>query len=876
MSELQEWVITLHRKEDLESFYDDMETPGGNLYIPNRSVEVANKRPISRNTHYILDDDEATMVLNDARVWDVVTLAELEEHTPEPCGFSIDNGIFSKSSIANGTHINWGLLRHTERQTRAGWSSGDSATEDIVSTSSGKNVDVLIVDGHIEPSHPEMAHPDSVSDYVDTALANNSSNGAVFDRQITARGLKMVVAGAVGGQSAVPDAWAEKTAKMVTLLIDPTYPLINTDYQINLIKTLQGDTGTVHAGLPAVQRIAYGAGSEYSPNFLTDVGAAQYAGYVNFLDSHVHNDMVWYANISGPSPSVGDRDIEELVEHLMHTIHLFGVMGAVPGSETAVNWLATNNVNWQTTELHLAMKEAIDGGFFDPSGYASDWATVDEAAEVAYKEYMYLVNWSMWDMSTFWDGGSLAPEWSDSLKTPAGMLANNPKGYALFKSYFQPVLSKPDFDVLRDIFRNNDAGPSYYTPASNGASRVKQINWFSHGGSGTYDYTPYINASNPVNEGLSSDNNHGAHCAGTVAGNTQGWARNSDIYNISPYSSNPNGNISSTMWDYIREWHNTKRINPATGRRNPTVSNHSYGSGINLYRDAISYSSYKFPYSITYRGTTTAVNQGDELTAAQLEAAGLNVLSGTFNVGGTPTVLEYTRIPYYDTARFADIQDAIDDGIIVVYAAGNDNNKITIASDVDYNNQLTLRLANLFDRTYTYMKGSASGQGVDNSIVVGALETDDRLGKAYFSNYGSAVDIFAAGMTIQSSVNDRTFTSASSIDDPRDSNYDQAKYQGTSMAAPQVTGILALMAESWQDMSQQQANDWLKETAVTGNMYDSGTPPTSSYALDGANDAIAYWKNLRPDTGAAYPFQKKGRRKETSITYPRPKIRHRG
>ena len=107
MSELQEWVITLHRKEDLESFYDDMETPGGNLYIPNRSVEVANKRPISRNTHYILDDDEATMVLNDARVWDVVTLAELEEHTPEPCGFSIDNCIFSKSSIANGTHINW-------------------------------------------------------------------------------------------------------------------------------------------------------------------------------------------------------------------------------------------------------------------------------------------------------------------------------------------------------------------------------------------------------------------------------------------------------------------------------------------------------------------------------------------------------------------------------------------------------------------------------------------------------------------------------------------------------------------------------------------------------------------------------------------------
>ena len=325
----------------------------------------------------------------------------------------------------------------------------------------------------------------------------------------------MVVAGAVGGQTAVPDMWAEKTAKMVTLLIDQTYPLINVDHQINLIKTLQGATGTIHAGLPAVQRIAYGGGSEYSPNFLTDAGAAQYAGYVDFLDNHVHNDMVWYANISGPSPSVGDRDIEELVEHLMHTIHLFGIMGAVPGSETAVNWLATNNVNWQTTELHLAMKEAIDGGFFDPSGYASDWATVDEAAEVAYKEYMYLMNWSMWDMSTFWDGGSLSPEWSDSVKTPSGMLTNNPKGYALFKSYFEPVLSKPDFVVLRDIFRDNDNCPSYYTPAANGASRINQFNWFSltsalgFGSNGTYTYNRSGSYTNVADE---ADNNHGCHC----------------------------------------------------------------------------------------------------------------------------------------------------------------------------------------------------------------------------------------------------------------------------------------------------------------------------------------------------------------------------
>ena len=55
---MKEWIITLHNKEDLEDFYNDMETPGGKLYIPGRAVECSDKRPISRNTHYMLEDDE--------------------------------------------------------------------------------------------------------------------------------------------------------------------------------------------------------------------------------------------------------------------------------------------------------------------------------------------------------------------------------------------------------------------------------------------------------------------------------------------------------------------------------------------------------------------------------------------------------------------------------------------------------------------------------------------------------------------------------------------------------------------------------------------------------------------------------------------------
>jgi hypothetical protein len=124
--------------------------------------------------------------------------------------------------------------------------------------------------------------------------------------------------------------------------------------------------------------------------------------------------------------------------------------------------------DWQNTALHLAMKEVIDAGLYDPSGYAPDWNTDPEKAAVAYTEYTYLVNWSMWNMSVYWDGGSLSPEWDDSLKTPAGMLANNPLGYALFNTYFAPVLSKPNFATIESIFGENDTGVSGYVPTSVG------------------------------------------------------------------------------------------------------------------------------------------------------------------------------------------------------------------------------------------------------------------------------------------------------------------------------------------------------------------------------------------------------------------------
>jgi hypothetical protein len=170
--------------------------------------------------------------------------------------------------------------------------------------------------------------------YVSTSLIADATNSAVFDRSLTVNGILVVAAGAVGGQLAVPDEWTKKVGRSYQLLMDSNASGINTTAQQQMIRTLNGAAGTWHAGYQTAQRIGYGGGSEYTPNWLTDIGAASYAGYTDFLDQHAVNDMVWYKNNNGWN-GTGTKDIEEVFEHIMHTIHLYGVRGGVEGSVVA-------------------------------------------------------------------------------------------------------------------------------------------------------------------------------------------------------------------------------------------------------------------------------------------------------------------------------------------------------------------------------------------------------------------------------------------------------------------------------------------------------------------------------------------------------------
>jgi subtilisin family serine protease len=543
----REYVVTLYKHEDLEDFYNDMETPGGALFIPDRAVPVKNRRPVSRNTNYKLTEDEVTLIRQDPRVMAV-------ELTMEEAGLRIvpswtqSSTFWNKSNSVSSSHKNWGLLRSVEGVQRPSWGSNgiNNVTGEINVTASGKHVDVVVVDGHINPNHPEFA---------------------------------------------------------------------------------------------------------------------------------VNND-------------------------------------------------------------------------------------------------------------------------------------------------------------------------------GTGGSRVQQYNWFELNPivmfdfPGTYVYTPYVDPTYPdLNEdGFSdrtTDNDHGTHVAGTFAGNSQGWARDSNIYNISPYTTSP----SSTGYflEYIKVWHQTKPINPVTGNKNPTISNHSYAIAAVVSITAIS--------SVRYRGTII----NGPFTSSQLSNYGI------YNSGG------FAFFNQRDTALEQDLIDLMAAGVIVVGAAGNQFSKIsnvsTLATD-DYNNYFTVGV-----NAYFYLRGTiTSAPGI---ICVGAVGSSIDDSKFISSNCGPRVDVYAPGRHIMSSVNSSIGVFSN---DTRNTSFYITKRSGTSMASPQVAGVLACLAETWPRLTQSQALAYIHRRSKL-NQITAGTGGPADYTdLQGSVNRFLYFYKERPDVGLVGPKNNQGLRPLSGQAWPRSKI----
>jgi subtilisin family serine protease len=124
--------------------------------------------------------------------------------------------------------------------------------------------------------------------------------------------------------------------------------------------------------------------------------------------------------------------------------------------------------------------------------------------------------------------------------------------------------------------------------------------------------------------------------------------------------------------------------------------------------------------------------------------------------------------------------------VLLVHAAGNDGKELTLTNN--YPNDIYL----------------GKKRGLKNWIEVGATSSayDEGLA-AGFSNYNKKyVDVFAPGARIYSTIPDDEY----------------AKFDGTSMAAPMVAGIAALLRSYFPDLTARQVKEIIEESALPVNL----------------------------------------------------------
>jgi subtilisin family serine protease len=357
---------------------------------------------------------------------------------------------------------------------------------------------------------------------------------------------------------------------------------------------------------------------------------------------------------------------------------------------------------------------------------------------------------------------------------------------------------------------------------SNGNSRLQQINWYTASGlAGTQSANHYLDY-----------NGHGSHCAGIAAGLTQGWARNSRIYAVKSagLAGSEGGGISSNdIFDVIRLWHNNKPIDPTTGYKRPTVVNMSFGL-------VVTENSTSLPATMQYRGTT--YTRGTHYNT-------LDDVKTNYGWMGYVGASNYYYHSYYSSTYEAEVQDMINAGIHVVVAGGNNNLKIDVFGGDDYNN----RWGGYSDGYYH--RGGCPGARY--AIVVGNISVDYSSSlerRLSSSETGPGVHIYAPGTHIMSvsskddgGTNEIAYNYGyTAVQHPIDSNYNLMKISGTSMAAPQVVGMLACILEAYPTMTPAQAKTWLINNSVSGKIYDTGTSTSynTAYSLVGGNNRYLY------------------------------------
>ncbi|MDB0058982.1 cadherin-like domain-containing protein, partial [Gammaproteobacteria bacterium] len=178
----------------------------------------------------------------------------------------------------------------------------------------------------------------------------------------------------------------------------------------------------------AFQRVGSTNMSSYDPALNND----NYAGWDNINDNYAVVDFIWEATSNSPTDEQTKAgQINAIVEHLLHTITLiFDKSYTSWGYEDA------------SSDLVLAMNQAIEGGYYDPTGNYGSLQANDPTlySRIIAQEFAYWMILTGWDLKSLY-APDVAPEWT--ILTAAEMETTLPLAHKLFTDTVNGVLANP-------------------------------------------------------------------------------------------------------------------------------------------------------------------------------------------------------------------------------------------------------------------------------------------------------------------------------------------------------------------------------------------------------------------------------------------------
>lgn len=845
------YVVTLHNREDLEGFYTDMESKG---------FHVSMKREISRNTHYLLTEDQAEELLKDSRVWDVKPADDLQIKRTSVINNEsyTKSGNFWKSDTISPATVSvndfqWGHLHCAGNElqrdkSRFGTTNGelnDSITGNYYGISSSN----YTINGTTYPVRGILWVPTSVGNSVDIVVCYH---GTLDDSDTTT---------ILNAANTVMDVMIDNVNIKDKIIFSVAYPQDNISAARNINMVTPQQLSTFYFGDNIVYARAALLWAKNNLNSgLTSLGLSQQI-----------NRVFMFGHSQGGS-----------VVHKLNTLETTdGVIANSPGPIRLDETCSVATGNLTCNKLSNAGFDPTTTPLSSNTYYQRSVANfvTGHKAKITYFQALDdptggpgLDGQIVWMSELMTDMENNNQDY-EYIKVPTGGHASFASNLQLQGIFRNIVGSRGgSYEIKSDsvsIFNNGkhvdvvivDDGVSYdcdeWNSPSSGNSRFVPYQWFNELNSTVTsiddDNSTIVTGTITYPSNSTNADYHGTHVTGTAAGQHYGWAREANIYNLDVFNW---GIPSLLIFDYLRAFHKNKPINPSTGKKNPTITNHSWSSV--YYMPLKGYDGDDPIYRLDFSDITNISYNGVTYNSSNPGPSGWTESGVEKDFGVRFGLNSYPR---YSAALAADVLDAVEDGIIVIGAAGNDNLNMVRPTDPEWNNTVFISgLGNIF-----YNRGGSPNTADSGSITVGNLSNFSDFRRAVSSMFGSGVDIFAPGTQILSSFN------SSGLEDSKyggDPNYFYP-ISGTSMASPQVAGVAACLATNKTRFTNDDVRKYLKENSIENDIVFNinGGDFDDPTCQKGSPNKYLHIRNPRKETGVIEEVH--GLRKSSGQTFPR-------